>query len=480
MKTKRFASFLILFAWLSACSKAPTPVTVKKSKEGTGDSRPDTGSSYDDDDTDTGGTDQDNDAGTGSDGDKDGTTTDPGTPDTDKPIEPSKSPEELLKESSASAMQSLDSYLSGNGALSDIEKQDFATLALTKEDAESARKKIFDALKKREADARGKELASAVIKVNNTSMKFLVKQFGSKPASGHSLYISLHGGGMTSPSVNDEQWRNQISLYQPSEGIYVAPRAPTDTWDLWQLPHIDRLLERMIANYIITGAVNPNRIYFMGYSAGGDGLYQLGPRMADRIAAGAMMAGHPGDASPISLRNIGYSIHVGADDSAYDRNKLAGEWLKKLSDLEKANSGSFKHFGRVVAGKGHWMDLVDKEAVPWMAGFTRNPFPKRVSWHQDDVAHQRFYWIRNPETKAHTELDAEINGQSIVIKDNMPGKIFVRLNDKMLDLGKDITIERNGKKKEGIKASRTLALVARSLLERNDPEAVFASEIEAP
>ena len=80
------------------------------------------------------------------------------------------------------------------------------------------------------------------------------------------------------------------------------------------------------------------------------------------------------------------------------------------------------------------MDLVDKEAVPFMAGFTRNPFPKKISWHQDDATHNRFYWVKNDRVKAHTELNAEISGQTVTIKDDMDGKVFVLLKDGVVDL----------------------------------------------
>jgi poly(3-hydroxybutyrate) depolymerase len=43
--------------------------------------------------------------------------------------------------------------------------------------------------------------------------------------------------------------------------------------------------------------VNPDKVYLLGYPAGGDGVWQLAPRMADRFAAAAMMAGHPNGAS---------------------------------------------------------------------------------------------------------------------------------------------------------------------------------------
>ena len=39
------------------------------------------------------------------------------------------------------------------------------------------------------------------------------------------------------------QGRNQIRLYQPEEGIYLAPRAPGNTWNLWHTADIDALFD---------------------------------------------------------------------------------------------------------------------------------------------------------------------------------------------------------------------------------------------
>jgi hypothetical protein len=36
----------------------------------------------------------------------------------------------------------------------------------------------------------------------------------------------MHGGGGAPAEVNDRQWQNQIGLYEPDEGIYVAPAGP--------------------------------------------------------------------------------------------------------------------------------------------------------------------------------------------------------------------------------------------------------------
>lgn len=393
---------------------------------------------------------------------------------------PPVDPVATAKDISAAALKSLEALLLKNpSALTDINKESFAKAALTSEDAAKVRTRLWDEWKKRELAARQSEIKDFVVKAAGQTMRYKTKIFGNKPAKGRSLYVSLHGGGQTAASVNDEQWNNQIDLYQPSEGLYLAPRAPTDTWDLWQMAHIDALLDRLISSYILTGEVDPDRVYFMGYSAGGDGLYQLGPRMADRLAAASMSAGHPGDASPIGLRNIGFAIHCGGDDSAYDRNKLAGEWGRTLDNLEKGESGSYKHQVNVVAGKGHWMDLVDAESVPWMGGFTRNPFPKKIAWHQDDVNHNRFYWVSVDTPKTGTELTAEIKDQTITIKDDMPGVLRIRLNEDMIDFAKDIKVLRNGKETT-LKALRTVEALLKTTIERGDPRSIFSAELTIP
>ena len=74
--------------------------------------------------------------------------------------------------------------------------------------------------------------------------------------------------------------RLAAGLYQPAEGIYLVPRAATNTWDLWHQAHIDQFFDRLITDMIVLENVNPDQVFIMGYSAGGDGVYQLAPRMA--------------------------------------------------------------------------------------------------------------------------------------------------------------------------------------------------------
>ncbi len=210
-----------------------------------------------------------------------------------------------------------------------------------------------------------KEWAAKKVKIGDKVMKFDYRTFGEKPAAGWDFYISMHGGGGAPAQVNESQWRNQVRLYQPPNSIYLAPRAPTNTWNLWHQSHIDGLFERLILGAVLVKGANLDRVYLMGYSAGGDGVYQLAPRMADRLAAASMMAGHPNNASPLGLRNIGFTIHVGELDGGYKRNKVAAEWGKKLAALRKEDSNGYAHKVKLHKGMGHWMKLRDAESIEW-------------------------------------------------------------------------------------------------------------------
>lgn len=350
---------------------------------------------------------------------------------------------------------------------------------LTKKQANELGSTLWqDCLSRLSTQLKG-EWDSRELKVGNHSLKFKYKVAGQKPADGRSLYISMHGGGNATQELNDQQWNNQIRLYSPSEGVYVAPRAPTNTWNLWHEAHIDTLFDRLIAAAVAFEGVNPNKVYLMGYSAGGDGTYQLAPRMADRWAAAAMMAGHPNETSPLGLRNIGFTIHMGALDSAYNRNGIARRWSVILDSLSKDDPGGYKHFVQLHEGRGHWMNREDSVAVPWMAVFRRNPLPARVVWKQDDVNHLSFYWLAVPRGSVKTggEIVASYKGNEIDITKNYSDSLIIRLNDKMVDLDKPVKLNYLGKQIFKGKLQRKASVIKNTIDERKDPDLIFSSEL---
>jgi len=391
----------------------------------------------------------------------------------EKPIEAGKSNE---------ALQGLANALkSDQASLEKLANEPFAATPLTKEDSAKARAMLWAAhveklKKERAAELEKKELADGTL-----TMPFFTKTFGEKPATGRSLWISMHGGGGAPAKVNDGQYENQKKLYQLAEGIYLVPRAPTNTWNLWHEGHIDRMFARLVEDFVALEGVNPDKVYILGYSAGGDGVYQMAPRMADWWAGAAMMAGHPNGVPLLSVRNVPFALQVGAKDNAYNRAKIGAEYGEQLAKLRKEDPKGYENFVRIREGKGHWMNLEDKEALPWLAKFDRNPVPDRVVWKQTGTPHDRSYWLAVPKGKA--------KGGSLVVAERAANKItitkaedverlVIRLDDRMIPFQGPVVVEQAGKILHSAPVTRTIATLAKTLADRGDPKLMFDAEVE--
>ena len=311
------------------------------------------------------------------------------------------------------------------------------------------------------------------------SMKLDWKFFGAEPSDGRSLYISLHGGGGTTADENDQQWQNQMTLYKPSEGVYLCPRAITNTWDLHFRPESDGFYEEIIRLAVAFFNVNPDKVYLMGYSAGGDGVWRIAPRMADHWAAASMMAGHPGDVSLLSLRNLPFMIWCGEKDAAYDRNKECQKKIDEMAALHEADPAGYIYEGHIVPGKEHWMDLVDAAAVPWMAKYKRNPLPNKVVWCQGDEPKTNFYWLGVPasEAKKGKTLTAEREGNTIRILSSDYTAVTIHLNDAMMDLDKPVKVIYGDKTLFEGTVTRKPEILRQTLRVREDPSYMFSARV---
>ena len=410
------------------------------------------------------------------------------------------------------------------------DEPDTPTTGLTREEAEQARQQVIADWKAKETArlqavvANQKGVASGddtdesslkgktreyfyVTDEDNHIMKYFMDTYGTEPEGGHSLWISLHGGGTDDTGrVNEGQWWNQQYMYrravpaQPQEGIYVSPRAYKDTYDLWYFRGNDGLFRQIIETMVVLYGVNPDKVYLMGYSAGGDGVWRMAPRLADHWAAASMMAGHPGSTRFENLRNLPFMMWVGSNDTDYNRNTLVPATSAKIDELQKADPEGYIHECHVQAGRPHWMELDDAAAFPWMAKYTRNPYPKKIVWRQENEEKKMpeafFYWLKvadkhitgrsdddapgsGNERKQYLgkELTASIDGNTITIEKCDYKSFSIYLNDQMVDLDKEVTVKFNGKNIFKGKVDRTSKTLAQSMAERNDPSYCFPAEI---
>lgn len=380
----------------------------------------------------------------------------------------------------AQTIDALQRWAEQNPAKIELQSEPFAQKNLTADEAEKAAALLESQWREQMKQLHKEALENETFKRGRLQMKFKAITYGEKPADGRSLYISMHGGGATHKRVNDQQWDNQIRLYKPQEGVYVAPRAPWDDWNMWFKPGMDEFFEMLIQAAVATMDVNPDKVYLMGYSAGGDGVWRMAPRMADRWAAASMMAGHPGEALQVSLRNMPFMIWMGENDSAYDRNKLAVKHGAIMDSLQQADTEGYIHETHIIKGKGHWMDRVDAQALPWMAQFRRNPYPEKIVWRQELVARTAMYWLSAPkeECKHGATVIVERKSNVIDISQCDYSRLTLYLNDEMFNLDRPIEVRYQGKRIFKGRVPRTSETLQQTLAERGDLRYCFPAKVE--
>ena len=351
--------------------------------------------------------------------------------------------------------------------------QNFLSLS----EAEKIEKNIYNDFKKEIIATRSDEMEDHVIKLKDKKIKFDIKHFGEQGEDGWSLFISLHGGGGTTESENNRLWNRHKTLYELEDGILFTPRSPSNTWNMWFQSHVDTFFNRIIQNMIAFHNVDPNKIYIMGRSAGGDGIYQVAPRMADRFAAAAMSAGHPNDSSPLGLRNTAFTIHMGENDSLYNRNDMAVKWGNDLRKLNEEDPEGYRYYIKIYKNKGHWMDNLEASALDWMSDFIRNPYPSKVVWKQGNVLHKRFYWLRNEDPSFGDLIECNIDDQIITVLSSSSSKITIQLNDDLVDMDREITVNYLGRQLFKGFVYRDIDIIERSIREYGDPKSVYYGEI---
>lgn len=335
--------------------------------------------------------------------------------------------------------------------------------------------------------------AHTPIKMGDVEMKYTLTVKGTKPKEGFPLYIALHGGGGAPKAVNDGQWKQMGFYYLQSvkTGVYVATRGIRDTWNTHfndeSYPMYDTLIQHLIAEH----DVDPNRVYLLGYSAGGDGVYQITPRMADRFAAVNMSAGHHNGVSLINVCNVPFAIQMGEMDAAYKRNESAIAYNKNFDELAKAFPGHYVHALFLHAGKPHnFLDNHPKSelqtvvmdgqkvkkntnAIDWLSAFKRDPYPALVRWDLGTRSSLRttkaFYWLETDAKAGRIEASLDRTSRTITLTtENVTEPVTILLNKKMISFDKPITVACNGKK-QTVNPTVSAETQKRTLADRGDP-----------
>ena len=200
------------------------------------------------------------------------------------------------------------------------------------------------------------------IEMNGRRMQYTFEVIGEPYDSDlYPLYITLHGGGGAAPELNNGEWVAMMDYYKYNvpEGIYVTVRGMEDVWNLHFLDDSYPMYDRLIEDMVLLKDADPNRVYLLGYSAGGDGVYAIAPRMADKFAAVNMSSGHPNGVSLINTSNLPFEIQVGIRDFYSDtalRSIRGAEFERTFAEYSKQYGHEYPHRVLVHVPNGHYLN----------------------------------------------------------------------------------------------------------------------------
>lgn len=326
------------------------------------------------------------------------------------------------------------------------------------------------------ADFEGKQ-----VRFEQHTSPYAAKTVGERPARGWPLFIAMHGGGGAPKEVNDSQWRVMQRYYKdhPEQGgyLYVALRAPNDTWNGFYDVYVYPLVANLIRQFLLFGDVDPNKVFIMGYSHGGYGAFAIGPKMPDRFAAIHASAAAPtdGETTARTLRSTPFTYMIGERDTAYGRIDRCRRFDDTIRKLKADYPGDYPVTMQFIAGNGH-TGLPDKDKIADMYPAVRNPAPRAITWEMTDNVIHNLFWIEVSNPGKQQELEAVCTDNRLTVKTKGVAAATILLDGRLIDPRRPVALEVNGRtfKQQPRPGLRTLC---RTLMTRGDPDLAFTTEL---
>ncbi|HEY0457261.1 MAG TPA: transglutaminase-like domain-containing protein, partial [Verrucomicrobiae bacterium] len=125
----------------------------------------------------------------------------------------------------------------------------------------AVRKAAWEAYKSAPIHSAAKEdFEGKKVRFDKYVSPYTVRTVGTKPENGWPLFIAMHGGGGAPKEVNDSQWQIMQRYYKDhaEEGgyLYLALRAPNDTWNGFYDVYVYPLIENLIKEFLLFGDVD--------------------------------------------------------------------------------------------------------------------------------------------------------------------------------------------------------------------------------
>jgi pimeloyl-ACP methyl ester carboxylesterase len=333
-------------------------------------------------------------------------------------------------------------------------------------------------------DALKANFATNEVRFENYASAYTVKHVGERPTNGWALFIAMHGGGNAPKELNDSQWvKMQTHYYEHPEAggyIYVALRAPNDTWNGFYDVYVYPLIANLVHQFLFFGDVDPDKVFIMGYSHGGYGAFAIGPKEPDLFAAIHASAGAPtdGETTGKTLRNTIFTSMVGGLDTMYGRLERDEKFSGEIAQLRGDRDDIYPVTVTVVQSVEH-PNLNDHDKIKEMYPAVRNPVPRELTWLMTDNVITDFFWLHTDAPGKEKEIDATCRANHLTVTTTNVDSATILLDSRLVDFQKPLTLELNGKILTR-KIQPALRTLCETMQRRNDPGLAFTAELKLP
>ena len=313
---------------------------------------------------------------------------------------------------------------------------------------------------------------------------------GGETKKPEALLLVMHGGG----AGEGDAWSSHGAYNGAAsqlDWLALYPQVLEKTEHGWTDSGTEEFVLQLVDAALRTWKIDRNRVFFSGHSMGGYGTWTLGARHADRVAGLAASAGAP---TPIfnaakevididkglipCLRNVPFVIYQSDDDPRVppDANRFAAKLLGEAR--ERWGGYPFEYWEE--KGRAHELPPGGVEALlARIEARERDPRPARVVWQPSVDWVRQFYWLYWEKPRKHAlvvaDCDRAKNEVSVTCEGD-PAGLEVLLDERLLDLEKEVVVRLAGAEVFRGKPARTLATVVKTAL-RGDPELVFAARV---
>jgi predicted esterase len=329
------------------------------------------------------------------------------------------------------------------------EKKAAEARALLLETRAEDRRVLFDALEAGQPDrierARNRRAIETIAtpEAELPETDYVVRWPSSRHKPPFPLLIRLHGSGGSAQSFDGTHTAKAFDGF-----VIVTPEIPSRDRQAWNDDGGQEVVDRLYRKAIAELAVDPDRVYLSGFSAGSGGAMKFAEFWPHRFA-GLHCVGrlwHADDDEPEWSMAAAYLVPGVFIVGLRDREERIDGFLAAEEYAERWSLDWTFHFD---PDRGHvpFSDM-DEEALTWLREKVRVRYPKKICavYHfyrneeEEAVGRRRVYWLEATEHTPFAPASGVVDGQTITVDAPRVKKGFVLVNDRLLDLDLPVTL----------------------------------------